>query len=68
MPGTQDGGKKAALKNTELYGPNFYREIGKIGGSVRHPNKGFGNDKERAREAGRLGGVISRRTKKILTD
>ena len=31
-------------------------ERGSLGGKLHHPNKGFGADRERAREAGRKGG------------
>lgn len=36
---------------------------GSIGGKAKHPNKGFGSDKERARTAGIKGGLKSRRGK-----
>ncbi|GAA1053945.1 hypothetical protein GCM10009570_25340 [Dietzia natronolimnaea] len=63
MPGTKSGGKKAALTIKEIYGRNFYREIGTAGGRVRGV-KGFAVNPELARIAGAKGGRISRRSKK----
>lgn len=69
MAGTKEGGRKAALKNKELHGEDFYRNIGRIGGQ-RGRTGGFasynvGEDgltgRERARVAGAKGGSISRR-------
>jgi general stress protein YciG len=40
----------------------FFVEIGKIGGKSRNPNKGWGNDRERARTDGRKGGHASSRS------
>jgi general stress protein YciG len=42
------------------------REVGRKGGSVKRPNRGFGNGeagRARARKVGSLGGRISRRRK-----
>lgn len=63
MAGTKAGGLKAALKNKERYGKDFYRMIGSKGGQQK-PSKprGFAADKELARAAGAKGGRISRRT------
>lgn len=63
MAGTKAGGLKAALKNKERYGKDFYRMIGSKGGQQK-PSKprGFAADKELARVAGTKGGRISRRT------
>lgn len=72
MAGTPDGGKRAAAKNLAK-DPDFYRNIGRIGGS-RGTTGGFasqvtGEDgltgAQRARVAGAKGGRISRRTKKV---
>lgn len=69
MAGNQEGGKQAADTNKELYGPNYYREIGAIGGRNSR-NGGFGSDKvgedgltgkERAVIAGSTGGRLSKR-------
>ena len=62
MSGTPTGGKAAAEVNKSKYGENFYQVIGALGGRAKVP-KGFALDKERAREAGRKGGTISKRRK-----
>lgn len=60
MAGTVEGGKKAAAKNL-ANDPDFYRRIGRKGGSRSTPTGGFGADPDRARRAGAKGGRISRR-------
>ena len=60
MAGTKEGGKKAAATNKAKYGDDFYREMGRIGGRKGHTG-GFASNPALAREAGRLGGLISRR-------
>ncbi len=62
MAGTKAGGKLAAKKNKELYGSNFYAEIGARGGK-KSRNGGFAANRELARIAGAKGGRISRRSK-----
>jgi general stress protein YciG len=64
MAGSLIGGKKAATTNKERHGENFYRVIGKIGGSKGHTG-GFYADRERAARAGRIGGLKSRRNKDV---
>lgn len=51
MPGTKAGGLKT---RAALYAKDkdFYKKIGKMGGAVSSPTKGFGFSKERARRAG----------------
>lgn len=61
MSGTKIGGQKAAYTNRLRHGINFYAEIGAKGGRNGHTG-GFADNHERAREAGRKGGLISRRT------
>ena len=61
MPGTKIGGMKAAKKNKEKYGDNFYRMIGSKGGQNGHTG-GFAANPALARVAGAKGGRISRRT------
>lgn len=63
MSGTKAGGLKAAMKNKERYGKDFYRMIGSKGGQQK-PSKprGFAANKELARIAGAKGGRTSRRT------
>lgn len=60
MAGTKEGGAKAAAKNKEKYGEDFYRKIGKAGGENGRTG-GFYARRDIAREAGRKGGLISRR-------
>lgn len=63
MSGTSEGGKAAAKRNIEKYGPTFYSDIGRIGGS-KGTTGGFYVNRELAREAGRRGGMKSRRRPK----
>lgn len=62
MAGNKVGGVKAAKSNKERHGNDYYKRIGSIGGK-KTGMKGFALNKELAREAGRKGGTISRRTK-----
>ena len=71
MPGTIEGGRKAAATNKKKYGKDFYANIGRKGGRNGHTG-GFASDKvgrdgltgyERARVAGKKGGLISKRGK-----
>lgn len=66
MAGTIDGGRKAAATNKAKYGKDFYARIGAMGGKLGHTG-GFYANRNLAREAGRIGGRISRRktTKKV---
>lgn len=69
MAGTVNGGNQAAKTNKDIYGEDFYKRIGAIGGS-RSRNGGFAQGKEgreRARLYGGIGGAMSRRNKS-LTD
>ena len=66
MAGTVAGGKKAAKKNKELYGDDYYVKMGEKGGlkgAVDGAIKGFAANRERARTAGAKGGSVSRRGK-----
>ena len=63
MPGTKEGGKKAAATNKSRHGKDFYARIGAKGGKLGHTG-GFAANPELARIAGAKGGRISRRTKK----
>lgn len=63
MAGTADGGKKAALRNKQKYGADFYARIGAMGGKLGRTG-GFYANRELARKAGAKGGRISRRGKK----
>lgn len=69
MSGTVSGGKKAAQKNKEKFGKDFYRNIGRKGGK-RSTTGGFASQKvgkdgltgiERASIAGAKGGRRSKR-------
>ena len=65
MSGTCEGGKKAAKKNLETYGKDFYKLIGSKGGrNGKGPGYkgGFASNPALARLAGAKGGKISRRT------
>lgn len=64
MAGTVAGGKSAAKTNKEKYGADFYSKIGAKGGRKGRTG-GFFANRDLAREAGRKGGRISRRTKKV---
>ncbi len=63
MGGTIEGGKQAAKTNKERYGADWYAKIGAKGGK-KGTTGGFYANRELAREAGRLGGLISKRGKK----
>jgi len=63
MAGTKAGALKAAARNRELHGEDFYSRIGAAGGRVQVP-KGFAKmDIELVRQAGIKGGKISKRGK-----
>ena len=67
MAGTLKGGIAAAKTNKALYGKDFYRRIGAMGGKKGHTG-GFAAGeagRERARKYGAIGGRISRRRKTI---
>ena len=61
MSGTQIGGYKARDKNKQLYGKDFYGDIGRAGG--KKSSGGPFTDPEFAREAGKIGGKIGKRGK-----
>lgn len=65
MSGTVAGGLKTKKTISERYGSDWYKKIGKLGGKACNPYKGFGSSQERAKEAGRIGGKISKRRKKV---
>jgi general stress protein YciG len=69
MPGTIEGGRKAAATNKAKYGDGFYSSIGRKGGK-RSSTGGFASLKvgkdgltgaERAKLAGAKGGKLSKR-------
>ena len=59
MSGTTQGGKAAAETNREKYGPDFYAQIGALGGK-NGKTGGFHARPELAREAGAKGGRLSK--------
>lgn len=61
MVGTVEGGRRAAKTNKEKHGDDFYKRIGAKGGRSGHTG-GFAANRELAKEAGRKGGLTSRRT------
>lgn len=66
MAGTSIGGKKASETNKKKHGADFYARIGAKGGKVINGKpKGFAANPALAREAGRKGGLISKRGKSI---
>ncbi len=65
MAGTVAGGKAAAATNKARHGDDFYSKIGAIGGKLGTTG-GFAANKELAREAGRKGGLKSKRRKHDL--
>lgn len=62
MAGTKAGGAKCRDTNLKKYGKDYYKHIGSKGGKWCGP-KGFALDPERAKNAGRKGGLISKRGK-----
>ncbi len=71
MSGTKAGGIKAAETNKKRYGKMFYDTIGRMGGKVQ-TGGGFASQKvgkdgltgsERARIAGRKGGMAPRKSR-----
>jgi general stress protein YciG len=62
MSGTKIGGLKAAQKNKEIYGSDFYSIIGAVGGA-RGKGHAFAHGKVDPSKAGRKGGKQSRKTK-----
>lgn len=66
MAGTEKGGKEAAKTNKKRHGKDFYAKIGAKGGK-KSRGGGFAANRELAREAGRKGGKLSRRSKAAAT-
>lgn len=57
MSGTKAGALKTKATNLEKYGPDYYKKIGQMGGSISRPEtRPFVIDKELAQRAGRIGG------------
>ena len=64
MTGTKEGARKTVKTILLRHGSDFYAKIGRKGGQNGH-EKGFFLNRELAREAGRKGGSISKRGKKL---
>lgn len=65
MAGNREGSLKAAETNRRKYGLDFYKEIGKQGGSAPYIGlKGFAAHRDLASRVGRIGGTRSRRPKR----
>ena len=60
MAGTKEGAKKALATNKKIYGEDFYKRIGRLGGK-NGTTGGFYANRELASIAGRLGGKKSSR-------
>ncbi len=77
MSGTRIGGLRAADANIKRHGADFYARIGSKGGSTPTTSpKGFAADRRSLKDklfgkektaiwAGRIGGLRSKRTKKV---
>lgn len=63
MAGTKEGGLKGKQTLYKKYGEDYFKEMGRKGGMVSSPLKGFGSNRQRAVDAGRKGGKISKRGK-----
>lgn len=58
---TKAGAQKARAALLEKFGPNYWRELGARGGAASR-KCGFYANRELAREAGKKGGKVSKRT------
>lgn len=64
MAGTPEGGRKTVAKVKALYGEDFYKKVGHKGGTApRTAPRMFAADRELASKAGKVGGILSRRSK-----
>lgn len=69
MAGTKAGAAKAVKRILEIYGKDFYKNIGKKGGERCGIEKGFALMKpEKRSECGRKGGTKSKRGKAKIHD
>lgn len=69
MSGNHAGGVKAAATNKKKYGKDFYKNMGRKGGSAWTDKlKGFAANPALAKEAGKKGGSKTKRGFKWLGD
>lgn len=69
MAGTREGGLKAAATNKKRYGDDFYKKMGRIGGTAWSDKlKGFAANPKLAKEVGMKIGLRTRRGYKWLGD
>lgn len=47
MPKTPESAKQIGITNKKKYGEDFYKNIGRLGGKAKNPNKGFGYKKQK---------------------
>lgn len=66
MAGTKESGIKVKQTLYQKYGEDYFKEMGRKGGKAKSPLKGFGSSHQRAVEAGRKGGKISKRGKHTM--
>lgn len=64
MSGTREGGLKAVATIKQKHGDDFYKEIGRKGGTNGHCG-GFKSNPELASTAGKKGGAKSKRGPKL---
>ena len=60
MAGTKEGAKKAFATNKKIYGEDFYKRIGRLGGK-KGTTGGFYANRDLASIAGKIGGLKSSR-------
>lgn len=62
MPGTKAGSRKSKETIEQKYGKDYWKNLGKKGGSVRHPEtRYFTTNRAAASICGYKGGKISKR-------
>lgn len=68
MAGSKETGKKAAQTSKELYGDEYHKVVGAIGGAVKVPKGLAALSPERRREIARMGGKAGKGKKKRVKD
>lgn len=63
MAGTKAGGIKASQTNKKRHGKNFYKELGRKGGSATHKTRWLKEHPDFASKIGKIGGARSKRGK-----